>query len=410
MSISRSTSTGTLAETTAETAVETASGTAAGGTTGTAAGAGLEIRPPAEVRHADELARLDAWDVERGHQRPPGWRLSPRAVRAFIIGSAELGVSRKFYGDDPLVDRAVVSLMGRQGLMLVGEPGTAKSMLSELLSAAVSGTSTLTVQGTAGTTEDHVRYSWNYALLVSEGPSERSLVPSPVCTGMRDGRVVRFEEITRCAPEIQDTLVSILSEKQLMVPELGPDARVAARPGFTVIATANLKDRGVHEMSAALKRRFSFETVAPVRDRAFEIELVQRQLEAELGTAQGSGTGASGDRPEVPLDVLEVLITVFQDLRTGTTREGAPVKRPETVMSTAEAVNVAVAASLEARYLGDGTVTAAEIARQIAGVALKGDEEDARRLRHYVDNVVRERARSDARWKAFFNAAEPLWR
>lgn len=382
--------------TTDTTAPDTTSGTTA------AAGTNAEIRPPAEIRYAAELATLDAWDAERGHERPPGWLLSPRAVRAFVVGSEELGVTRKFYGDDPLVDRAVVSLMGRQGLMLVGEPGTAKSMLSELLSAAVSGSSTLTVQGTAGTTEDHVRYSWNYALLVSEGPSERSLVPSPICTGMREGRVVRFEEITRCAPEIQDTLVSILSEKQLMVPELGPDARVAARPGFTVIATANLKDRGVHEMSAALKRRFSFETVAPVRDREFEIELVQRQLAAELGP--------EGDRPEVPRDVLEVLVTVFQDLRTGSTREGAPVKRPETVMSTAEAVNVAVAASLEARYLGDGTVTAAEVARQVAGVALKGEDEDARRLRHYVDNVVRERARTDARWKAFFTAAEPLWR
>ncbi len=70
-------------------------------------------------------------------------------------------------------------------------------------------------------------------------------------------------------------------------------------------------------------------------------------------------------------------------------------------MSTAEAVNVAIAASLEARYLGDGTVTAGQVARQVGGVALKGDEEDARRLRHYVDNVVRERARSDARWKDF---------
>ncbi|MBO0610872.1 ATP-binding protein [Myceligenerans salitolerans] len=371
-------------------------------TTGTRAHAASEQRPPVEVRYAEELAALAAWDTERGAERPPGWRLSPRAVRAFVVGDEQLGVSRKFYGDDPLVDRAVVALMGRQGLMLVGEPGTAKSMLSELLSAAVSGTSTLTVQGTAATTEDHVRYSWNYALLVSEGPTERSLVPSPVMTGMRAGSLVRFEEITRCAPEIQDTLVSILSEKQLMVPELGPDAREAARPGFNVIATANLKDRGVHEMSAALKRRFSFETVAPVRDRDFEIELVERQLAAELGAPAG--------RPAVPRDVLEVLVTVFQELRSGITRDGAPVKRPETVMSTAEAVNVAVAASLEARYLGDGRVTAAEVARQVAGVALKGDEEDARRLRHYVDNVVRERARKDKGWKAFFDAAEALWR
>ena len=329
-----------------------------------------ELRPPAEVRYADELAVLAQADARRGADVPPGWRLSPRAVRAFVVGDRELGVSRKFFGDDPLVDRAVVSLLGRQG--------------------------------TAGTSEDHVRYSWNYALLIAEGPSERSLVPSPVYRAMESGRVARFEEITRCAPEIQDTLVSVLSEKQLMVPELGADARVAARPGFNVLATANLRDRGVHEMSAALKRRFNFETVAPIRDRAFEIELVETRLTAELGPA--------ADRPVLDRDVLEVLVTVFQDLRTGTTASGAPVKRPETVMSTAEAVNVAIAASLEARYLGDGTVTAGQVARQVGGVALKGDEEDARRLRHYVDNVVRERARSDARWKDFLTAAGDLWR
>src|SRR6478609_1507715 len=176
-----------------------------------------ELRPPAEIRFAAELAALADADATAKAPIPPGWRLSARAVRAFVVGDARLGVSRKFYGDDPLVDRAIVSLLGRQGLMLVGEPGTAKSLLSELLAAAVSGTSNLTVQGTAGTTEDHIRYSWNYALLIAEGPSERSLVPSPVFRAMESGRVARFEEITRCAPEIQDTLVSVLSEKQLMV-------------------------------------------------------------------------------------------------------------------------------------------------------------------------------------------------
>ncbi len=359
------------------------------------------LRPPAEERYGDELARLTAADRAADAPLPPGWLRSPRAVRAFVIGDERLGIRRKFYGDDPLVDRAIVSLLGRQGLMLVGEPGTAKSMLSELLSAAIGGTSNLTVQGTAGTTEDHIRYSWNYALLIAEGPSERSLVPSAIYRAMAAGKIARFEEITRCSPEIQDTLVSILSEKQLMVPELGSETRVAARPGFNVIATANLRDRGVHEMSAALKRRFNFETIRPIRDRAFEIELIEAQLDAELGPP--------GERPGLGRDVLEVLVTAFQDLRTGTTTDGAPVKRPETVMSTAEAVNVAIAASLEARYLGDGTVTAAEVARQIAGVALKGEEEDARRLRHYVDNVARERARRDAGWKRFFNAAEQLW-
>ena len=358
-----------------------------------------QLRPPAEERWAAELKALADADAASGAEIPAGWRLSPRSVRAFIVGDEDLGVTRKFYGDDPLVDRAVVTLLGRQGLMLVGEPGTAKSMLSELLSAAVSGASTLTIQGSAGTTEDHIRYSWNYALLIAEGPTRRALVPSPVYQAMESGSLVRFEEITRCPPEIQDTLVSVLSEKQLMVPELGDGFRVSAAPGFNVIATANLRDRGVHEMSAALKRRFNFETVRPVSDRAFEAELISRALDAELGP---------GRAPMSP-QVLDVLVTAFADLRTGVTASGAPVKRPEAVMSTAEAVNVGVAASMSARYFGDGTVRAADVARQLVGVALKGEDEDARRMRFYVDSVVRERARSSAAWKEFLSASQDLW-
>ena len=357
------------------------------------------LRPAAEEQWADELTSLAAADAEAGAEIPQGWRLSPRSVRAFIIGDEKLGITRKFYGDDPLVDRAIVTLLGRQGLMLVGEPGTAKSMLSELLAAAICGASTLTIQGSAGTTEDHVRYSWNYALLIAEGPTRRALVPSPVYQAMEQGAVVRFEEITRCPPEIQDTLVSVLSEKQLMVPELGDGFRISAAQGFNVIATANLRDRGVHEMSSALKRRFNFETVRPIADRTFEAELITRALDTELGE----------QRAPMNPKVLDVLVTAFADLRTGATVTGTPVKRPETVMSTAEAVNVGVAASLSARYLGDGVVQASDIARQMVGVALKGDDEDAKRMRFYVDSVVRERAENSAEWKDFLTASQGLW-
>lgn len=215
---------------------------------------------------------------------------------------------------------------------------------------------------------------------------------------MESGRLVRFEEITRCPPEIQDTLVSILSEKQLMVPELGDGHRVSAAPGFNIIATANLRDSGVHEMSAALKRRFNFETVRPIADRAFEAELVERALDTELGP----------QRAPMGPEVLDVLVTAFADLRSGTTATGTPVKRPDTVMSTAEAVNVGVAASMSARYFGDGTVRAADIARQMVGVALKDNDDDARRMRFYVDSVVRERARTSREWKEFLTASQEL--
>jgi len=356
------------------------------------------LRSSAELRYQEELRRLQETDKD---PRPQGWRLSPRAVRRFILGDEALGVSRKFYGDDPLVDRAVVTLMGHQGLMLVGEPGTAKSLLSELLSAAISGDSALTIQGTAGTTEDHIKYSWNYALLLAEGPSQRAMVPSPLYQAMVAGKIVRFEEITRCPPEIQDVMISLMSDKQVMVPELGDQARVHANRGFNVIATANLRDRGVHEMSSALKRRFNFETVRPIRDHAFEVELVMRQVQRDLGSANAS--------VRIERDVIALLVTTFQELRAGQTQEGTAIKTPDTVMSTAEAVNVAYAAALEACYLGDGRLTPREVANQLQGVVLKDNADDLKRVQHYFDTVVRERARRDDNWKAFRDAARGLW-
>ena len=231
------------------------------------------IKPPVEVRYKEELLALQNTDTGR---RPENWRMSPMAVRTFILGSAkpvqyegkEYNIEKKYFGNDALVERCIVTLAGNRGLMLVGEPGTAKTMLSELLSAAISGVSTNTIQGTAGTTEDMIKYSWNYALLLAKGPSREALVPAPLYVGMEKGILTRFEEITRTPAEIQDSLISVLSDKVLNVPELGDDGLLFARPGFNVIGTANTRDKGVNEMSSALKRRFNFETVMPVREVA----------------------------------------------------------------------------------------------------------------------------------------------
>jgi len=358
---------------------------------------GPMLRPPAEQTYAQELARLSAED---SGPRPPGWRLTARAVRRFIIGDEKQHITRKFYGDDALIDRAIVSLMGEQGLMLVGEPGTAKSLLSELLAAAICGSTALVIQGSAGINEDHVRYGWNYALLLAEGPTWKAIVSSPILAAMREGLIVRVEELTRCAPEIQDVMISVLSEKALSIPELGRETVVRAAPGFNVIATANLRDRGVHEMSSALKRRFNFETVHPIADPALERALIRQQLTARLSRAAVEA--------EVPDATIELLVTTFQELRTGRTSEGVALSRPETVMSTAEAVNVAHAAALEAAFLDDGRVTGAHIARQMQGVVLKDDAEDARKLKAYVEHIGKERSRKGGEWRAFYDAARRL--
>ncbi|GAA3628999.1 MoxR family ATPase [Lentzea roselyniae] len=325
-------------------------------------------RPPAEVRHADELARLRDSDTA---PKPPGWALSLEAARRFVVGDEERGITKKFVGDPSLVDRALVTLATSRGLMLVGEPGTAKSLLSELIAAAVSGESTLTIQGGAATTEDQIKYSWNYALLVAEGPSPRSLVPAPMLRGMAEGKVVRFEEITRCPLEVQDCMLSMLSDRVMAIGELnGPDGMVFAQDGFNVIATANTRDRGVNEMSAALKRRFNFETVFPIADFDTELALVEQESAKLLAK---SGVELTPKR-----DVLEVLVRTFRDLREGN-------DRLTTVMSTAEAVSVAHAVGLRGWFLRGEAGTAADVVECLAGTAAKDNAEDLARLRRYLE-------------------------
>ena len=353
--------------------------------------------PPPEQIYAAELEFLAKWD---DGARPPNWKLTPRAVVTFVVGSKNEAlraggsaqvITEKFVGDRALVERCVVTLAGERGLLLVGEPGTAKSMLSELLAAAISNDSSLTVQGTAGTAEEHFRYGWNYSLLIAKGPHPEALVPSPVLTAMRRGAVARVEEITRCLPEVQDALVSILSDRRLSVPELAN--LEPAQRGFNVIATANLRDKGVSEMSAALKRRFNFETIAPIGDLARETELVRRRAKQIVGEA--------GAPLNVDDAVLEALVTVFRDLRLGRTVEGWPVEKPTSVMSTAEAVAVASSMGLAANYFPSDRDVARLLPEYLLGVVMKDEPKDRGKLLAYWDATVKRRSEGDARlWKS----------
>ncbi|MBN3818293.1 AAA family ATPase [Paraburkholderia sp. Se-20369] len=359
-------------------------------------------RPPAEVLHAGQLAKLKARDG--ANPRPPGWQLSLTAARAFILGERALDIAPKIVAPVASIERMLVTLATGRGLMLVGEPGTAKSMLSELLAAAISGTSTLTIQGGASVTEDQIKYGWNYALLINEGPSPRALVPAPLYQGMQTGRIVRFEEITRAPLEVQDCLLGMLSDRVMAVPELdGEHAMLYAREGFNIIATANTRDRGVNEMSAALKRRFDFETVFPILDFDREVELVQ-EASARL-------LAQSGIPMAVPPPVLELLVATFRDLRGAAGRgesgsgDGA-MDRLSAVMSTAEAVNVAHAVGVRAWFLEQREGSPQDLVDCIAGTVVKDNADDRAKLRRYFEQKA---ARRDGpHWRAYYEARHRL--
>lgn len=361
------------------------------------------IKPPVEVRYSEELRVLEKNDKAR---RPANWKLSPNAVRTFILGGdvetpdGKVKIKRKFYGNDALVERAIITLAGNRGLMLVGEPGTAKTMLSELLSAACCGNSTNTVQGTAGTTEDMIKYSWNYALLLSKGPCREALVPSPLLIGMEKGIFARFEEITRTPAEIQDSLISVMSDQILNIPEMGDDGLILAKPGFNIIGTANTRDKGVNEMSGALKRRFNFETVEPVRDVKLEKEIIVREA-SELAKSANIDC-------DVDTDVAELLAVTYHELREGMTSDGTMIERPNAVMSTAEAVSVYYQALCHSWYYGNGKIAPAILTEGLLGAVCKENKDDLEKLRAYFRTVSKEKSKSGDLWKEYIKTADQL--
>lgn len=354
------------------------------------------LRQHAEQQYADELEALIAQDTR---QRPPRWKMSPWAVSTYLLGGRlENGatISAKYIGNPRVIEIAVATLATDRALLLLGVPGTAKSWVSEHLAAAISGDSTLVVQGTAGTSEEAVRYGWNYAQLLSKGPSQDAIVPSPVMRAMRNGKIARIEELTRMPGEVQDSLISILSEKVLPIAEL--DDEVLAQKGFNIIATANDRDRGVNELSSALKRRFNTVVLPPPRTADEEVRIVETRV-ASVGRALELPAEAPA------LEEIRRIVTVFRELREGVTADGkTKLKVPSASMSTAEAISVITHGMSLAAHFGDGVLRGADLAAGMVGAIVKDPLQDRVAMLEYLETVVKER---DG-WKDLYRACRDV--
>jgi MoxR-like ATPase len=350
------------------------------------------LRAHAEQQFAHELDALARAD---DRPRPPSWRLSPWAVATYLLGGRLDGgteIVPKYIGDRRRIEIAVATLATDRALLLMGVPGTAKSWVSEHLAAAISGDSTLLIQGTAGTSEEQIRYGWNYARLLADGPSLAAVVPSPMMRGMADGKITRVEELTRIPADVQDSLITVLSEKTLPIPELGEE--VQATKGFNVIGTANDRDKGVNELSSALKRRFNVVVLPLPATADEEVEIVRSRVES-LGRA----LEIPGEAPA--LEEVRRVVTIFRELRAGVTEDGkSKLKSPTGTLSPAEAISVVSHGLALAAHFGDGTLRAADLAGGIQGAVVKDPVQDRAVWLEYLETVVRER---DG-WKDLYRA------
>ncbi|MDG4855803.1 MULTISPECIES: AAA family ATPase [unclassified Mesorhizobium] len=354
------------------------------------------IRLPAEQVYASELQAL-ARDDDR--QKPAGWSLSPKAVLTYLMGGkASDGtlITPKYVGRRQLMETAVATLATDRALLLLGVPGTAKSWVSEHLAGAIMGNSTLIVQCTAGTDENQIRYGWNYAQLLAKGPSQEALVPTPLYRAMQEGKLCRLEELTRMGSDVQDTLITVLSEKMMPVPEL--NTSIYAQRGFNIIATANNRDKGVNELSSALKRRFNVVVLPLPEDMAEEVSIVSRRV----------GEMAGGLDLPVPKNVGEEIarvLTIFRELRSGATSDGkVTLKTPSGSLSTAEAIATMISGLSQAAWFDGGKLHAEGLAPSLVGAIVKDPVQDKVVLEEYLETVLKKRP-DYAGYYAALNAA-----
>ncbi|TGQ68420.1 MAG: ATPase [Mesorhizobium sp.] len=354
------------------------------------------IRLPVEQAYAAELQALARND---DRQKPAGWSLSPKAVLTYLLGGkADDGtlVTPKYVGRRRLMETAVATLATDRALLLLGVPGTAKSWVSEHLAAAIMGDSTLIVQCTAGTDENQIRYGWNYAQLLAKGPSQEALVPTPLYRAMQGGKLCRLEELTRMGSDVQDTLITVLSEKMMPIPEL--NTSIYAQRGFNIIATANNRDKGVNELSSALKRRFNVVVLPLPEDMAEEVAIVSKRV----------GEMADGLDLPVPKNVGEEIarvLTIFRELRSGATSDGkVTLKTPSGSLSTAEAIATMVGGLSQAAWFDSGKLGAEGLAASLVGAIVKDPVQDKLVLEEYLETVLKKRP-DYAGYYAALNAA-----
>jgi len=354
------------------------------------------LRAHAEYQFQEELEELKKQDPGT---KPSNWLLSPQMVVKYLMGvKLDNGfvVTPKYIGNQRLMEIAVATLTTDRALLLYGIPGTAKSWVSEHLAAAITGNSTLLIQGTAGTSEESIRYGWNYARLLAEGPSEAAMVSTPVMKAMQEGKIVRIEELTRISADVQDTLITILSEKTMPVPELNTE--IQAIKGFNVIATANNRDKGVNELSSALKRRFNTVILPVPATSDEEVNIVQTRVASSLKHLELPATMPS-------LIDIQRIVKIFRELRNGVTEDGrTKIKSPSSTVSTAEAISVVNSGLALAAHFGNGKLNAHDMASGLIGAVVKDPVQDTVVWKEYLENVVK--PRED--WKDLYRACKDL--
>ncbi|NOT37568.1 MAG: AAA family ATPase [Saprospiraceae bacterium] len=354
------------------------------------------IRQSAEVLYKKEFEALVKAD---NNPKPANWQMSPWSVVQYIIGGKlkdGTEISPKYVGKKSLIEICVATLLSERALLLTGVPGTAKTWISEHLAAAISGNSGLFVQGTSGTHEDAIKYGWNYASLIAHGPTREGLIPSVIMKAMETGGIARIEELSRIPTETQDALISILSEKNIIIHEL--EKIIEGNKGFNIIATANDLDRGIYEMSSALKRRFNIVQMPLPENLEEETKIVRYRV-------QQMGRLIEAPLADLKEKQIQTLLTLFRELREGKTEDKkTKIRACKTSLSPAIAISIIHEARIHAHYFDNNEIRNDYLVKGLIHTLRQEGEEELQILQEYNESVLKKRTE----YKEWYNLIKKL--
>ena len=198
------------------------------------------------------------------------------------IGRVREGVARVVFGQEEVVERALVTILSGGHGLLVGVPGLAKTKLVETL-GTVLGLSSNRVQFTPDLMPGDI-LGTEVLEQAEDGKRSFRFVAGPVFT-----QLLMADEINRASPRTQSALLQSMQEYHVTVAGQRHDL---PRP-FHVLATQNpLEQEGTYPLPEAQLDRFLVQIDVPYPDRETERDILLATTGAEESVAHAVFTGA----------------------------------------------------------------------------------------------------------------------
>jgi MoxR-like ATPase len=190
-----------------------------------------------------------------------------------FIDILTLEMNKVIVGQQQMVERLLIGLLGQGHILLEGVPGLAKTLAINTLSKAVKG-SFSRIQFTP----DLLPADVIGTMIYNAKENDFSIKKGPVFANF-----VLADEINRAPAKVQSALLEAMQEKQVTI----GDETFKLKPPFLVMATQNpVEQEGTYPLPEAQVDRFMLKVIIDYPKLSDEQEIVRANLNDSFGTVK----------------------------------------------------------------------------------------------------------------------------